>query len=329
MIRPRLRTPILYLSLVAVSTTAAEPAGAQDKPKRAVNTLSGVVVRQADGRPVAGVSVAMARWKDARLFIGEEPTASGPTRRVLFFFPRANGRSACEARTDEQGRFTLRSFVSLNDRYTLAAGSSETGFALLGEVVPAEHQDQPLRIEIPEPAYLALPAQSDPALAGVFFEISSYHPPPDAETDAQSPAADLPGRPWPPRVRAWTSGWTAAGMATRCGPLIPDYVYRVSRMTWCAQLQYSATLYSQLVAVPAGRALPVLLPTEGVELSGRVIATNGQPLGLVNVMVEQAGPQRLTLGALTDDKGRFTIKNLAPGKHKLRLLRYAVRVGPG
>ena len=159
MILPRLRTATWYLSLLLLATATLAPARAQDEPKHPVNTLNGVVVRQSDGKPLAGVKVAMAHHKQAFMYIYDEPSASGPTKRVLFIFPRTNGRTACEVYTDDQGRFTLRSFVSLEDKYNIAVGSTEVGFALLTDVVPAEHQDEPLRIEVPEPAYLAVPAE--------------------------------------------------------------------------------------------------------------------------------------------------------------------------
>ena len=96
----------------------------------------------------------------------------------------------------------------------------------------------------------------------------------------------------------------------------------------------TATWYLSLLLLATATLAPARAQDEPKHpvntLNGVVVRqSDGKPLALTNVMVEMPGPQHLTLGALTDDQGRFVIKNLRPGKHKLRLLRHAPRVGPG
>jgi len=293
-----------------------------------VHTLSGVVVSKADGRPLAGVTVTMAHAEEGYIHIGlnAEIWSYGPQEKVLFFFPKRNGRTVCEAQTDEAGRFTLKNFTSLTDSYTIVAGSAEAGLAMLTGVRPRDYADKPLRIEIDRPAYVTV--RDVPRIA-------------DSELDAHV-GLRLAG--------GGRGGAAAAGGSRRTGnvalsihiasevlpevkrlgPLIPGQTYRLSHAVWGRRLATSATLFETVVKAEAGKTLSISLEREGgVTLSGRIATKDGRPLRDVNVMVRSDGDSPLVLGALTDAKGEYTIRNVPTGKYKLELLRYVVRVGPG
>ena len=149
----------LALAALVAAATADEPV------KKKVHTLEGVVVSKADGKPVGGATVAMAHARKGSIHISDGGSISvyGPEEKFLLFLSKRNGKTACETRTDEQGRFTLKNFTSLSAKYSIVAGSEQAGLAILENVRPKDYADTPLRIEIDEPAYLAFPKFPLPA----------------------------------------------------------------------------------------------------------------------------------------------------------------------
>jgi hypothetical protein len=292
--------------------------------------LEGVVVSKADGQPVSGATVAMAHADKAYIFVQNEAEVVtwGPTEKRLFFIPKRNGKTACDTTTDEQGRFTLKSFVSMSAKYSVVAGSQKAGLAILENVRPNDYAEKPLRIEIDEPAYLEVPSFPKPAdetlMAYTYVQLEPELP--EATTDVAEAVGVM-------RQNIYLSVMVPPagdGAKSRAGPLVGGMTYRVGNWVWGKRFGAPATRFETVVKAEPGKTVPVQLsPEGGTALSGRITLKEGSPLRDVNVMVKIGEGAKLVLGALTDEKGDYTIANVPSGSHKLELLRHAVRVGPG
>ena len=320
-----------------------------------VNTLHGVVVSKKDGKPLANVNVAMADKREAYIYIGDDLmfTSYGETKKLLFFFNKTNGKTACEAKTDKKGRFTLKHFTSMSADYSIVAGSKEAGLAILDNVTPVDSAGKPLRIEIDEPAYLALPQ-----LPGIRNEehqayTSVNFAPEERGSDATAKQASDGTEALPQNLYLSVSVAAARDERTigededaseaekpeadapkdrtqRIGPLAGGKRYRVSQVLWGSGLAYSPTLFEFDVWATPGKTTPIPFPKDGgTKVSGRIASQDGASLANVNVMVRIGESAQMTLGAVTDKDGNFTVANVPPGEHRLELLRHAVRVGPG
>jgi hypothetical protein len=322
----------LPLTLAALVTTAS----AHDPGDPQLNTLEGVVVTKKEGKPVAGATVAMAHSEKGFIFVGDAGQLSvyGPEEKVLFFLSKRNGKTACEATTDEQGRFTLKSFASLSAKYSIVVGSQKAGLAILEHICPNDYANQALRIEVDEPAYFKIPKLPTPTDSELmsYVDIALEPEPPAVKSDAEADKgenADAATR----RTNIYlglivsTSGTEDE---SRVGPLAGGRKYRVGQRAWSKRFGSAATLFETVVAAEAGKTLPVKIEREGgTTLTGRVTTKEGSALRDVNVMVRAGAGSELVLGALTDEKGNYTIAHAPAGAHQLELLRYAVRVGPG
>ena len=306
-------------------------AGGPDQPQ--THTLAGVVVDQQDGKPIAGARVAMAHSNKGYIFIENkgELHVYGPEDKVLFFLSKRNGKTACDTTTDAQGRFKFESFTSLSAKYTVVASSKTSGMAILQNICPNDYAKKPLKIEINAPAYLefpTLPKNTDDALMTyINLRLEPVRKPSKVKTERNQDAM----------AEEWTNVYLGFHMTPgdgtekqRMGPLVGGRKYRVGRYAWSKRFGSSATLYESVVEAQAGKTLPVTLnSSEGATLTGHITTKEGSPLRDVNVMLKSGDNAELVLGALTDEKGGYTIANAPVGKHKLELLRYAVRVGPG
>ncbi|MEE8171044.1 MAG: carboxypeptidase-like regulatory domain-containing protein [Phycisphaerae bacterium] len=316
---------VLIAATIAIPASAGEPDG-----KKPVHSLRGVVVAKADGRPLAGVTVAMAHKERGWIMIGNrgQLTAYGPTERVLLFFSKRNGRAACTATTDELGRFALANFVSMRDQYTLAAAHSEHGVALLKNVRPDAHVDEPIRIEMDLPSFIELRAPKELEAAGITHSVS-LHPAVSSLVDGRAffgrtaaPFTNVMMNYYVPRTKdgAFHIGPVPAGI---------DLTLNHSAMT--RRTGAPAVLRKTRVRVAPGETLRMSVAwDEGLELNGRVTANDGKPLRDVNVLVTTgSGIDEDAFGTLTDKDGRYRLAGLPPGEHKLDLSRHAVRTGPG
>ncbi len=304
---------------------------AQQPPSIPINELKGVVVSKEDGKPLAGVTVAMAHAEDAWLWFGPEGAlgAQGPKEKVLFFFTKLNGLTACEAVTDHEGRFTFSSFRSTSQRYTVAACHKTYGACLLTSVVPDEVPDELLRIELDPPAFIeAAPLSADlrdwKKGEYEYYDVSF-------EPTITAPSTNTSADHRPDRINVFFNlvWWPGAKAPSRLGPLPGGHRYRLAHRRNSNRTGAPATLFEKVLFVKPGETVKALPDLKGATVTGRVSTTKGQPLRDVNVTVA-LGPQRqLILGAVTDEKGVYTLTGLPPGNHSLQLERYAVRTGPG
>lgn len=336
------------LAFLAISTAAA-----LGVPPPETHTLKGVVYKS-DGTPAAGVKVTMAQREIGYIFIGDdcEIWAYGPDEKRLFFLPKRNGKTVCEAATDAQGCFTLERFVSTTARYSIVAGSKDAGLAVVENVKPSDYADKPLRIDIDAPAYLRLPRmpKSPDSELESFFGVS-FAPRDESAADGEKAAAakqkephenvvvrlyvmtspdEGSEKPSESHADAQSSAAESGNGTDPVGPLVGGRRYLVTQYVSGPRLQsFMPTVFETAVTLESGKTIPIHLPNEGgAELSGRIATKEGSPLGDVNVLL-RAGNPGVTLGALTDKDGVYTIRHAPPGDHKLELLRHAIRVGPG
>ena len=321
-------------SLALVALVASVSADDQEKPK--LHTLEGVVVTKTDGKPVAGATVAMAHREKGFIFVGDGGQLSvyGPEEKVLFFLSKRNGKTACEATTDQQGRFALKSFASLSAKYSIVAGSQKAGLAILENICPNDYASQPLRIEIDAPAYLEIPKLPTLSESGLMSYVEVKLEPELLEkTQGATVAGERSKESAEPRTNIYLGLLVNPAETedkSRAGPLVAGRKYRIGHRVWSKRFGSAATLFETVVKAEAGKTLPVQMKREGgATLTGRVTTKEGSPLRDVNVMVRAGAGTELVLGALTDEKGDYTITNAPAGAHQLELLRYAVRVGPG
>jgi len=340
----------LLLSWIAV-TLGAEPAqqtagvapAAADRPAARVplNRLEGLVVSKQDGRPLADVSVAMAHAERAWIYFGEGDGLGtyGPEEKVLFFFTKRNGRTACEARTDGQGRFALEGFTTPDQPYTVAVAHEKHGADFVTGVVPKDYADKPLRIELDQPAYIRTerPERSPEAKRWEYVNLSLVPESKPAGSPSTGTAEDEAGEERAPAVNVyfWNSGGYGLDDSgeqsekARWGPLPPGHTYRLTRQVY-GQWAYAPTLYQRDVKVAPGQTVDVALkPEGGIKLRGRVTGLDGQPLPHVNVMVKVGADGAVVVGTVSDEQGAYEVSGVPPGRHTIELLRHARRTAPG
>ncbi len=293
-----------------------------------LNTMTGVVVSKEDGKPLSGVHVVLAHAERAFVSIGNEAEiwAYGPEDKVLFFFSRRNGKSVCEADTDENGRFTLRGFASPNAKHNLVVGHKDQGIAVVRNVVPAAHGDELLRVEIARPTYIEATASPLGRDRSRWQYVRAYENVQGTEPADENIRCNLYGFVTTPNDLAAE----AESRDVRLGPLVSGESFRVGE--YASIRGYTATVFQTTTRVESGKTVKVSLGSkEGTTLSGAITDTDGRALADVNVTVRpvERDDSDLVIGALTDEKGRYTLAGVPPGKYELGLLRHAVRTAPG
>jgi len=312
----------------AVLVSAATPALADPPDTTPTNELAGVVVSKTDGKPVAGAEVAMAHSERGWIYVenGGRITAWGDDEKVLLFFSKKNGKTAVTTKTDAEGRFVLRSFTSPEQEYNLAVAHPEHGVAIVEGVVPAEHAVEPLRIGLEAGAFVSLPP-----MKSANREIRHMATVREAtETAFSADGSPIFGEM--DRRNIWINAYVdlKSEDSTLVGPLPTGRSYRVSLQGWSRRVGAPATLLERVVRLERPEAVRFDAPAaETAALVGRVTDADGKPLRDVNLTVA-IGPRReLVVGALTDEKGEYTLAGVPPGAQTIELSRYAVRTGPG
>lgn len=305
---------------------AASPAPAQTE-RAQLNTLRGVVVSKLDGKPVADLPVVMAHAARGSLTLRpDEIAASGEELATGETFARRNARAFCDAVSGPDGSFTLRSFGAPDERWMIAAGDAARGFFLRMDVIPKDYAETPLRIELETPAFLV--ARKPAAPENESFRASIDLALLAASGDGPPAAQDACGTgDTHVYVHAWPADPNAADW--RLGPLPPGFSYRVARTIWSPELRYTITLFERVVRLAPGANEAVVLEAgPGATLTGRLTDTKGRPLANVNVLARLEGPGGVTIGGLSDEDGRYTLRGLPPGRHTLELLRHAKPTAP-
>lgn len=323
---------VVALVLAAGSAGAQDAAPETTPPQgKKVNTLRGVAVSKADGSPVADATVLLAHAERAHLYFDPEDLQGwGDDDRVLLFFRKRNGRTVCGATTDGQGRFTLTRFTTPGAKYNLAAVHPERGIALLTGLVPQDYTDRELRIELEPGGYILTDAleRSPDQSRWTCVDVELVAERPAASADAAECA--VPGVQLHFRgSRPFHLSAEAPAGRTRLGPLPGGRQFRVTHRLYLRGLPYLPTLSESTVTVVSGQTVECLRPAGGATVTGRVTGLDGLPLPNVNVLARIGADAATATGAVTDGDGAFRLTGLPPGTHKLELLRYAARTGPG
>ena len=308
-------------------TTSAEPA--DDQP---LHILSGVIVRRSDGAPLPGVQVVMAHAAKGYLEIGPQGRLDGSGQEGYTGpeYAHRNAKLFCDALTDDQGRFTLRSLAAPDEHWNLAAGDRRHGLVLLRGIVPGQYADRPLRIEIDAPADIVVDpplAPTDKALkatVGVTLAPAKEPSPPGPGGSAAMTDEDDPGN-----IRIHPSWRSEEDQGPwHLGPFPPGFTYRVAAYVYGRRLGYNPTLCERRVSLAPGATLAVPLESkDGTAISGRITDVDDKPLADVNVLVRARDGTGLVLGGLSDSDGKYVVNGVPPGTVTLELLRHATRTG--
>lgn len=297
---------------------------------KSLNQLAGVVVRKADGHPVANVSVVMAHAAHGSLDIGPGAALDAVAQPQLpsRAFVSRNAKLSCDAFTDERGAFVMRGFAAPGEVWNLAAGDREHGICLRTGIIPTDHADKPLRIEIDAPAFITVNRLPDPP-KGSFqaaIEVAIAHTRgPETASLGGRVACGAPGTPI--RISAWPEN--ADDVVWRLGPFPADCAYRVAHVIWSPRLRYDVTLFERSVFLRPGSTEHLVLAAEpGMTIKGRLTDTANRPLADVNVLLRTQSAAGIVLGALSDDDGRYALDNVPAGTHILELLRHAKPTAP-
>ncbi len=317
---------VLPLSLLGF-TTYAEPADDQQ-----LHMMSGVVVQKSDGTPLTGIQVVMAHAEKGYLEVGPQGRldGSGQEGYTAPEYAHRNAKLFCDAFTDDQGRFTLRSFAAPDEHWNLAAGDRQHGLVLLRDIVPEQYADRPLRVEIDAPADIVVdppPAPTDKALqatVGITLAPTKEPSPPGPGGSAAMTDEDDTGN-----IRIYQSWRTEDDKGPwHLGPFPPGFTYRVATYLYGRRLGYNPTLFGRRVLLTPGATLTVPLESKGgAAISGRITAIDDKPLADVNVLVKARDGTGLVLGGLSDGDGKYVVNGVPPGTVTLELLRHATRIG--
>jgi hypothetical protein len=314
-----------------------------DSPRRpAINTLMGIVVSKADGKPLAGIPVLMAHREKGYLRVGPEGSldGSGEEQRDPKVFAVRNGRMFCDALTDDEGRFTLRNFAAPGEPWFLAAGNRQSGLVLRTDVVPADCPEGFLKIEMDTPADIIVGPLPEPADKSLTFSVDvDLAPLPRLATtqpagDSSAETASTADEEVEPRVYIYPPYRSDDDKRSKepwhLGPFPPGLRYRVTRYAYGSNIPYQATLFARIVELaPGATVTAVLESSSGAQIDGRVTDLDGKPLAGVNVMVKAQDETGIIIGAITDVEGRYEVKGLAAGVHEVELLRHVSRTGYG
>jgi hypothetical protein len=321
-----LRTWVLIA--LGPALAAGTPTGSDG---RRTNKLEGIVVFKDDGRPAAGVPVVMAQGDKGYIYFSEDGlSANGERETVLQYFAKPNAKHFCEAVTDNAGRFSFAGFAAADQPWTVAAGEPQSGFALRTGVCPQDYGETPLKIELEKPAFLnVIPPRAPARSLRVTLNVALAPTTPPAEP---TEAGGGPGTQAAETERVYfnftppPSG--SRDKPQRFGPLPGGQKYKVTASAYSTKLSYQPTLSERVVALASGATVDVALGnTEGATVSGTVTSVDEKPLPAVNVMVKAA--DGVVVGALTDEAGKYELRGVPPGTHKLELLRHAKRMVPG
>ncbi len=296
-----------------------------------LNVLEGIVRAKTDGTPLAKVTVALAQTKDGYIYISSDGTLNigGGTDDPAG--PRRNHKVALKTRTDENGRFRLKSFVSMTDTYTLVAGSKR-GVALVRNVVPDKYRDQPLVVELEEPATakVVIPKYLIPSGGQSNISLQLEPEVTGKNADGSPQYADSQGH-----VAYFSDGGYGSRRA-EFGRLIPNVPYRVTATFSKTGIPYAPTVLEQLFTPKPGETVSLFpdpakdetLP-QGTALAGRITDVDGKPMKYVNVRVCRGAQREQVWGALTNAEGRYELAHLPAGQFRLELDHRRERTAPG
>ena len=89
-------------------------------------------------------------------------------------------------------------------------------------------------------------------------------------------------------------------------------------------------MYERVITLKPGQSVDGSVQlVGGTALSGQITGLDGKPLSYVNIMAEIDGSRDFIIGSVTGAEGKYEIRGIPAGAHKLELLRYTKRAGAG
>lgn len=296
----------LVLTALSAGLTAAEPPEVKKKPKP-LNVFEGRVL-DADGEPVAGATVHVADAEVGFIYYGGPDSiyASGPDERVLWFFKRRNGRRSGQADTDDNGRFVIKGLKK--GEYTLLAVHPKKGTAIK-ERISQPNAGEPIDVTLEAPIRIAGEIKGLPS-KGRYLSLT--------------------GTASTPHVMLRPSLMLDADGEFDIGPLPAAGSWTLSCQVNVDKQGYSATILTIPIRAEAGKTVRVDIDlTEGTSISGEVRGPKDEPLYGVSVVARTVAEPFHEFGAVTDKKGKYSIRGLSDGEFVLSAMRHVPRTGPG
>jgi hypothetical protein len=297
----------------------AAPAASTPTPEAttrpAISTMRGIVVRKGSGKPLADVTVSIARVRDGEIHVGAEKffRFGWLNKDAPGWLPKYSDSTDVVIKTNAKGRFSFSKIPTPDEPYTLVASGPTTGAALVRQFRPADYEKKPLRVEIDDPAFVKIwPTRADATLQR-FSNLSLREGSQPTDAANQRVFAKLELSLGNPQVLIGDGN---------AGPLLPGLKYEVTKGIYTRGNGYPAIFYRHTFTAEAGQTLDLSeWPDLGTTLDGRIRAADGRPLSHVNVMVKLGGSESEIMGTLSDNLGRYEITGLPPGRHTLELAR--------
>lgn len=305
-----------------------------DDSRTPLNVIEGVVVTKSDGKPQGKVTISFAHNKNGYIMID----ADGLTQLIDVSqhaenAPTRNHKAVIKTRTDENGHFSLKSFVFWSDEYTLLASTKSRGTAIVRRLVPENYRNKPLRVEL-EPAAsikVVVPRFRIPRGMSPMIGLRAYR---------DSLADDADGSPGDDENYLRISYSSAESNSVRMAEferLVPGISYRVTVALSKTGMAFTPTALEQVVCPRAGETIELFsdpskdksLP-QNVTVAGMVTGVDDKPLKNVNVRLShRGGGRQAVIGVVTDSDGHYQIGYVPPGKYRLELEHRRERTAPG
>lgn len=309
-----------FLSCVA-------PALAQDAASASRNVFQGRVLDH-EGRPVASAQVAAVDAETGFL-------AYSSPESILLHVPGENwpgengtgenGRRHARVNADSEGRFRFEGLIP--GKYSMLAVHRERGLVLVAAAEPPA-QGAPLDLKLDPPTFLEVDIRG----------LNSKGAPGFATLRPVSPMSWQRGAGRDPSRIVVSLHESFTGDAQfRLGPLPAGGTWRLEVFRPIPKRGFNATLLSMPVRVQEGKTERLRLDLNGgPQVTGQVLGPQGEPLADVSVTAtaggasgEGQGASQRKHGALTDADGRYIIRGLPEGAHRLEGKRWLRRKGPG
>lgn len=309
--------PILLLVLALVpaslwtAVASADPPphkAHQANPKQTpLNVFEGRILHPEDGKPVAGATIAVADAESGFIgYAGDQSIyTTGPDEKFMLFFTKRNGRAAATTKTDAEGRFAIKGLKP--GSYNVMAVHKKHGFAIKAEV-KQPNEENPLELTLQAPATIRGSLQG--------LKLGQAWP-------------MLEGRSEVPRV-----GLNVFPQIDKNGKFdlgaIPPVTWDFSVSQTVQKQGYNATLLKAAIETRPGKPSELNLDlTSGEKFQGVVRGPKGKPLFGVSVVATTVDNPQLSIGAVTDKSGEYTIRGLPAGDYTLEAKRWTIRTAPG
>lgn len=297
------------------------------------------VTSKATGERLAGVQIAAAPMKGANVSVYADPSGAislyvNDAERDALLAKSGNamiggGPWGGMSYTDSDGSGAIGLLLHEDGEYIVIAVHPEAGIAVIPNVSPGKHKNEPLNIELERAVYLSVPAvKVDFGADAQMYHMAQWIPPGVDLSSGETIRKGLEGATNVSLSSVWREGF--AGVS-RIGPLPARAAILVSSSVNMPKRTTTVTTLRQAVVRAEPGATLEYSPVvgEGATISGRVVAEGGKPMADVTVVVKTDDPGRLVLSAITDKDGKYRLTGVPAGNFPIEITRNALRTAPG